>query len=351
MVLVSDQKLKITKRMASATGMRGAPRIGFVTCADMSHSFPSEAEPFFSEDCAAAAQHIRAQGAVVVPLIWDDPDFFREAQDCDLVVVRSPWDYMETLAKRQGFVSWLNRLHAEKIRCENPPDVMLWNMDKQYLGAFAKAGISIVPTRFVGPEESFDLAQYFNTGGAFVLKPCVSAGAHDTFKFLTQDEARLFQVEWERIRPQRHFMVQPFLHEITERGEWSCVFFDGQYSHSVHKLPGQGQWLVQGKLGGSVLSKNPPGPIRAMAERVANSLSREIFSEPMLYARIDVIDSFGGALLSEVKLIEPELFFLERTPGGSAPNASATESFWRAVQSRLASVSPSDGTGACGLGR
>ena len=129
------------------------------------------------------------------------------------------------------------------------------------------------------------------------------------------------------------------------------MFFDGQYSHSVHKLPGQGQWLVQGKMGGSVLSKEPPTHIRELSERVADVLSHELFSQPVLYARIDVIDAVAGPLLSEVELIEPELFFLERTSGGQFPNAVAIESFWRAAQSRLAMIAGHEGTRSIRLGR
>jgi hypothetical protein len=138
-------------------------------------------------------------------------------------------------------------------------------------------------------------------------------------------------------------MVQPFLPEVREQGEWSLVFIDGVYSHAVHKRPAAGNWLVQDELGGSVESAVPPGGVREAAidtfERIAPALEKRggadhALAAPLLYGRVDVIPTGSGPLVSELELIEPELFFLQRTASGPLPLQRAIDAFCAGVERR-----------------
>jgi hypothetical protein len=124
--------------------------------------------------------------------------------------------------------------------------------------------------------------------------------------------------------------VQPFLPEIQTNGEWSLVYFAGEYSHGVHKVPAKGQILVHAERGGSLCFADPPSVVRQMGDRAAAAVpsafakcSGKACRMP-LYLRIDIIETASGCLLSECEGVEPELFFRARS-GSTARFAELTE--------------------------
>jgi hypothetical protein len=98
-------------------------------------------------------------------------------------------------------------------------------------------------------------------------------------------------------------MVQEFMEEVSTRGEWSLVFFSGQFSHAVVKTPKAGDFRVQHDFGGSEHSAQPPDSVIQAASRAIAAVE----SVP-LYARVDGVESGGQFLLMELELIEPVLF-------------------------------------------
>lgn len=313
--------------------------IGFITASDLSRYFPARDAPLFTHDDFAAKCGLEDAGHVVEPVIWGSP--VSGLRKFDLLIVRSPWDYMETDEKRRGLFSWLQEVAAAGIRLQNDIAWLLWNSDKIYLKELAAGGVPVVPTRFLGADQhvgNAELAAYFRDQGPFVLKPAVSAAARDTFLIKHADVASCLNGlnghvngDFAAWRSGRTFMIQPFLQEITTEGEWSFVYFAGAFSHSVHKRPAHGQWLVQDELGGSVLSEQAPAPVLTVAEQAVRALG-EIRAPLPLYMRVDVIPTSTAALVGEIELIEPELFFLSRLPGGrTLLNKDAVSSFVAAV--------------------
>ncbi len=111
-------------------------------------------------------------------------------------------------------------------------------------------------------------------------------------------------------------MVQQFVPEILG-GEWSLVFIDGQYSHSVIKRPTSGDFRVQWQFGGdAVLAEAAEGTIEDVS-KLLDGLPEQPF-----YARVDGIECETGFVLMEVELIEPVLFL---------GIASASERFARRI--------------------
>ena len=47
-------------------------------------------------------------------------------------------------------------------------------------------------------------------------------------------------------------MVQPFLKNIIDEGEYSLFYFDGKFSHSVLKKPKEKDFRVQEEHGGDI---------------------------------------------------------------------------------------------------
>jgi hypothetical protein len=129
-------------------------RVALATCADL----PDGDEDFPPLIGALAALGIGSEAAV-----WDDRAV--DWRSYDLVLPRSTWDYAE---RREGFLAWA----ASVPRVLNRLEVLRWNTDKQlYLTDLAAAGVPVVPTTFVGPNDELRPPDV-----RFVVKPTISAG-------------------------------------------------------------------------------------------------------------------------------------------------------------------------------
>ncbi len=120
-------------------------------------------------------------------------------------------------------------------------------------------------------------------------------------------------------------LIQPFFPSIVEQGEWSLVFFEGEYSHALKKHPAAGDYRVQDDWGGTVTPAIAPSSLIADAEKVLAAAG-----ESFLYARVDGFESrdLGGLVCTELEVVEPELFF--------RADPQAPERFAAAVVRRLA---------------
>lgn len=220
-------------------------------------------EPPFTPDDQLLVDELRRRGHQVSAIVWGG-ETSRLAEQFDRLIVRFPWDYMDSDEQCQGFLSWLGMLAATELVVENEPQVMLWLMDKRYLLDFVAVGVPIVPTQFMPV------------------------------------------------------------------GEWSLVYFGGEYSHGVHKRPASGQIMVHAERGGSLRFADPPAVVRELGDRTAAAVPRAFAHRcgsscrMPLYLRIDVIETAAGGLLSECERVEPELFFRAR-PGNAARFARLIE--------------------------
>lgn len=299
--------------------------IAFVTCADLSRYFVSEHNPLLTHDDQIVFDALLAQGHKVTPVIWGTAV---QGLKLDLMIVRSPWDYMDSEENRTAFIEWLHDVHEAGITLANPYAVMRWSLDKHYLKDLKEAGVAIVDTIFLEPDDPVHkIDEAFAVHGAIVVKPCISAAAKDTHLIQSGDELALFQKHFAAMRGDRAFMIQPFIAGIQSEGEWSLVFLNDVYSHAVHKLPKKGGWLVQDELGGSVRCDEPDERIVAFAKDAYSKLRRGA----LLYARVDVMP---GLMIGELELVEPELFFLDRKSG--RPNERAILHFVDGVERILA---------------
>jgi glutathione synthase/RimK-type ligase-like ATP-grasp enzyme len=303
-------------------------RIGLVTCEPdkMRFYFPTSAEPDlvptelpFTPDDQLLVDELRRRGHEVRPVIWGGDPATLDAQ-FDRLIVRSPWDFMDSDASRLRFMEWVQALDAGGIAVDNSAPALAWLSDKRYLADFAELGVPIVPTRFVLGNCAVVLTECF-PNLPLVVKPGISGAGAGLVVLQTRAEQEAFQPEFaRRCATQRH-LVQPLLPEIRTAGEWSLVYFDGVYSHAVHKAPAAHTILCQAEQGGSIRFTDPPAQVREAGERV-NRLMPLAFAQhsparvsfPLLYTRIDLIETAQGPLLSECEGVEPELFFRAR-PG------------------------------------
>ena len=222
----------------------------------------------------------------------------------DAVIVRSCWDYF---LRADEFHAWLDRLERDGARVMNDVRTLRWNADKRYLRELAERGVPIVPTWWLDRANAVSLGELRRRTGwsELVVKPTVSGGAHRTWRAdpdaAPDDEARLATMIGEGA-----VMVQPLLAEIEREGEWSLLFFAGEYSHAVLKRPRAGDFRVQHDHGGSMERVEPSVGMIAEAKRVLDAIPAG--AEPPLYARVDGCVVDGELLLMELEVLEPELF-------------------------------------------
>ena len=275
-----------------------APRIALVTSAQL---------PALYEEEQGFPPLLRARGLNAEVVVWSDEgvDWTR----FNLVVLRSPWDYFERIAE---FRAWLARLERAQVPLQNPQALVRWNFDKHYLAELEAKGVAIVPSRFLARGRPANLARELAAAGFVeaVLKPTISGGAFRTHRVAPARAAAL-QPALDEILVESGALLQPFVPEIQDEGEWSLLFFDGAFSHAVVKTPPAGDFRVQPQHGGAARAVAPPAELIAEALRIVSLLP-----VPPLYVRIDGVRVAGRFLLMEVEAIEPYLF--TRTAAGSA---------------------------------
>ena len=274
----------------------GMPTIALVTYASL---------PALADDEHPLITSLARLGIQAEPTVWDDASI--DWSRFDAAVIRSCWDYHLRAAE---FFDWLERVERLGVAIWNPLSVLRWNSHKTYLRDLAAAGVRTVPTIWVDTaalENEASLALLLDTAGwpAAVVKPMVSASAHDTWKLSRTDasEDPLHDTRLHRIASGPGAMVQPLLTEITTDGEWSLQFFGGSFSHAVVKRAAPGEFRVQREFGGTFERVDAPQSIVRQAEsalRVAPART--------VYARVDGVVVRDDLIVTELELLEPALF-------------------------------------------
>ena len=241
---------------------------------------------------------------------WDDPSV--QWDRFDACLIRTTWNYME---QSEAFVQWVRRT-AQVTRLYNSSAVIEWNAHKGYLKGLAEAGVPIAPTVWLPKGTAIDVVQCMKEQGwtRGFIKPLVGACAFETLRF-DCDAAGLHaaQEHLDRTLQTHDMMIQPYLPRVEVDGEVSFLFFDGQLSHAVQKVPVAGDYRVQDDFGASDHPYEYTAQQLSVAQDVlakAEALRPDSGAEPLLYARADFLfGNDGNLLLTELELIEPSLFF------------------------------------------
>jgi O-ureido-D-serine cyclo-ligase len=266
------------------------------------------------EDLPPLIAAFAAAGAEATVADWDDAQVDWAA--FRLALLRSAWDYPERLAE---FLAWADRT-AKLTTLLNPPAVLRWNTDKHYLGVLARAGVPIVPTRFIEPAEHGPrvLERLLREQGTaeWVVKPAVGAGSRDAARYTRGDERTAGEHIVRLLAAGRSVMLQPYLDQIDVHGETALIYFAGRFSHAVRKGP-----LLQRSASPTaalfaaeqIRPRIPAAEELQVADRALAALP---FAMP-LYARVDLIPFEGGnPCVLELELTEPSLFFAQ-TPAAA----------------------------------
>ena len=280
----------------------------------------SAAYPAIHPDDAHLAASLAALDIQLQVCVWNDPgvDWAR----CDAVLVRTIWDYFEHY---DAFLAWLDRLERSNVPVINPVALMRWNSDKRYLLQLESLGVPTIPTRLAARDGLHEALAAFQ-GRDVVVKPVVSGGAWRTVRGTVGDPA--FDRAVSELPP-GEYLLQPFVQAIVDDGEWSLLFFGGEFSHAIVKRPATGDYRVQEQYGGRTDAVEPDTATLAAARHALATCTALGLGEAS-YARVDGVVVDGRFLLMELELIEPSLFLAGRP--------DAAECCARAVAARLASL-------------
>lgn len=301
-----------------------------------------------------------AAGVPAKHAVWDDPAEDWKAYRA--VVIRSTWNYHLHV---DAFLAVLQRIEAAGVPLLNRLSTVRWNASKRYLRELREQhSVPTVDTIWIdgglqSAEEQQQLAAQIREQGwsDCVIKPQVSASGHLTARFMLDPTAAASDaaapassaVSTSAAAPiasfssvislcaasgVRGWMVQPFMREVLTEGERSFVFLNGAYSHTVLATPAAAAeerhdapawrdelspepvcaktaaasptgFMVQGSNGGSFRYIQPDAELIAQARAFLHATDH---GRSSLYARVDCLRRGDRLLLTELELIEPELF-------------------------------------------
>lgn len=255
--------------------------------------------PQLSDDDRLAVAALRVHGVSVESAVWDSP--LVDWRKYDAVVLRSTWDYHQ---RPEEFESWLAYVEHLGVPTWNPPPLIRWNMDKRYLTDLASRGVATVPTLVLDRGDASTLDDIVAETGwkDLVFKPAISASGFQAARARTGRLAD-HRDSFVRLLSEGDVLVRPFVGEMLEGGEWSFLFFAGQFSHAVKRRPRAGEFRVQQEPAGSAVGEHPRSAMIVEAERVVAHLPGA-----WLYARVDACEVSSELLLVELQLVEPSLF-------------------------------------------
>ena len=265
--------------------------------------------PAIQPDDRALAIALAAAGVECTVCVWSDPAIAWSAFDA--VLIRTVWDYFK---RHAGFVEWLDQLDRIGIPTINDSALLRWNSDKRYLIELARHGVDIIPTTLASVAQLPSLLASMPMQEV-VIKPTVSGGAWHTVRGSTGDKALATAIE--KLPTELHYLVQPFVPEIISEGEWSLLFFDGDFSHAVLKRPVGGDFRVQAEFGGSVTPLRPDATTIDAARQALAAVQAAGHGRPT-YVRVDGVLCEERFLVMELEMIEPFLFL------GTDAHASAS---------------------------
>ena len=273
----------------------------------------------FVIDDELAVLPLARRGIQVETIPWDRPGI--DWRQYALVVIRSTWDYQH---KAREFLDVLEGIERLGVRLDNGSEIVRWNMQKSYLRDLAGRGVEIVPTFWREGLRRGELVPLFEElrSDEGVIKPVMSSNAQGAWR-LDAKRARELAPEIEAYFAGRPLMMQPFERGITEEGELSLVYLNGQHSHSLLKTPRRGDFRVQEEHGSAIVAITPEPALREAGDAAIAAVGQKL-----LYARVDLVRSGNAFRVMELELVEPSMY-LRIEPG-------APDRFADAIASRLA---------------
>jgi len=276
---------------------------------------PGHIEPradFFErdEEMAKLVPAFAAQGMDLELIPWRGAANIAENYDAILPLL--VWDYFE--GNEIAFTTEMAKVEA-KTKLYNRFSTLKWNANKSYLEELERGGAPVIETITVERVSETNVAKAFKElhTDKIVIKPQIGGGA---WRQVLYEKGDPFPSK-DKLPPEGA-MIQAFLPSVIEEGEYSFLYFGGQFSHGLIKCPKKGDYRIQSLYGGTEKTYEPSSAERRSARAVLNALT---FTP--LYARVDLLRGRDGRLkLIELEMIEPYLY-LSHAKGEGGDNQGA----------------------------
>ena len=273
------------------------------------------------EEVGKLTPALAAQDMELVKVRWRE--IADRASEFAAILPLFVWDYFE--GNEEAFLTAIAK--SEKVTpVFNNFDILKWNADKSYLEDMASRGAPVIRTLSVACVTEKNVAKAFDTleTDTLVIKPQVGGGAWRQVLYKKGD-----RFPAKDTLPPEGALIQPFLPSVLEEGEYSFLYFGGQFSHAARKTPKAGDYRIQSIYGGSEETYTPTSAERARAQDILN-----VLDVTPLYARVDLLRGIDGTLkLIELECIEPYLYLLH-AKGEGGENEGA-QSFAKALKAQF----------------
>lgn len=287
-------------------------KIAILASDNMMPGHPEERGDAFErdEEMGKLVPAFAAQGMELHLIRWRDAA--EEADSYDAILPLLVWDYFE--GNEVAFTTEMAKVEA-KTKLYNDFKTLSWNANKSYLDELEHEGAPVISTITVDRVTETGVTRAFEEldTDVLVIKPQVGGGAWRQVLYKKGDP----YPSKDKLPPEGA-MIQAFLPSVVEEGEYSFLYFGGQFSHALIKRPKKGDYRIQSLYGGTEETYNPSSQERAAARAVLNALN---FTP--LYARVDLLRGLDGKLkLIELEMIEPYLY-LAHAEGEGGENRGA----------------------------
>ena len=269
-------------------------RLALLTCSNL---------PTWEQDDRFLHQTLTDKGIEWSVIPWDASEDWSQY---DATLIRTTWDYVNRVDEFESTLFDISR----QTRLLNPIEVVRWNIQKTYLRDLSEQGVPIAPTTWIDDWVDLGEVMHQNRWNRGFLKPIVGASASDTMRFSRQDIAIAQDWLHRHIQQGQSFMFQPYIETVETIGEISLIFFGRVFSHIVQKIPVSGDYRVQDDYGARDYVQNIDDypDLLEISQGVLEIVHAQF--DDVLVCRLDfLLMENGQALVNEVELIEPSLFF------------------------------------------
>ena len=253
-------------------------KIAILASDNMMPGHPEERGDSFErdEEMGKLVPAFAAQGMSLDLIRWREAA--AKADDYDAMLPLLVWDYFE--GNEAAFTAEMAKAET-KTKLFNNFKTLRWNANKSYLDELENHGAPVISTITVKRVTETGVSRAFEElkTETLVIKPQVGGGAWRQVLYKKGDP---FPSKDDL--PPEGAMIQAFLPSVVKEGEYSFLYFGGQFSHGLIKRPKSGDYRIQSLYGGIEETYEPSSQERASARAVLDALA---FTP--LYARVDLL--------------------------------------------------------------
>lgn len=251
----------------------------------------------------------------------------------DLLVLKSVWGYQNYYKE---FKNWLLYVKNNNIPLVNGVDMVLNNIMKDIqFNILEKNNVDFIDTIFL---DRFKLLNRnileMLDDKSYVFKPTISGSGENTYLVTNSNDKSIPNtIQKEDIvkiynkmldgNSDCKIMIQPFISEISN-GEYSCIFIDGELTHTMLRFPN----IFHEKRRPYLVDDVPDSIIQ-----LARVVERIKDFNNYLYMRVDMVLVNGKAKIMEVELTDPDL--LTKYIDDSNVKSNVIKTFAKKIERRV----------------